>query len=167
MVETDLSLMHRWLNQGEVLHWYAQEPQTCEDVERAYGPRLGGQSDVLSLIAEYDEVPIGYVQRYFTRDHPDFWGEQDLADDTAGIDLFIGEERFQHRGLGYLLVRAMLREVVFGDESTGRCIIDPFPDNAIAIRAYEKAGFRYLRTLLPPEHVDPCYLMVIEREDVR
>ena len=46
------------------------------------------------------------------------------------------------------------------------CIIDPEPDNKIAIRAYEKAGFRYLKTVQIPTEAHPSYLMRIERADL-
>jgi RimJ/RimL family protein N-acetyltransferase len=161
----DLAMMHRWLNHGEVLRWYGQEPQTLEAIEAEYEPRIGGATNVLSLIVELDGEPIGYAQRYFTKDHPDYWERQGFPPDTAGIDLFIGEESLQHRGIGPAMLRSLLHQVVFADAGTARCIIDPFPENRIAIRAYEKVGFRHLRTMLPPEHVDPCYLMVLEREE--
>jgi aminoglycoside 6'-N-acetyltransferase len=164
LTEDDMPLMHRWLNEGPSFQWYGLEPTTLEEVSRHYKERLRGQSTVLSLIATYDGQPVGYVQRYFTREHEDYWGRQDFPDDTAGIDLFIGEGAFLHRGFGPLLIRAFLQTHVFAGQA-GRCIIDPDPANKIAIRAYEKVGFRYLRTLHPPEHEDPAYLMVLESTD--
>ncbi|MCC6792684.1 MAG: GNAT family N-acetyltransferase [Thermomicrobiales bacterium] len=164
MTEDDLPLMHRWLNEGPSFEWYGLEPTTLLEVVRAYEPRLHGRSDVLSVIATYDGTPVGYVQRYFTRDHADFWGHQNFPEDTAGIDLFIGEPGYLHRGLGPRLIRAFLRTYVFAGQA-GRCIIDPDPKNAVAIRAYEKVGFRYLRTIGPPVHEDEAYLMVLEASD--
>lgn len=161
--ETDLPLMHRWLNEGEVLRWYGKAPTTLAETRRQYLPRIDGQTDLLAMIAEIDGRAAGYVQRYFPRDHPGYWGRQLLADDTAGIDLFIGEPDLQHRGLGPLLIRAFLREVDFRDRTTGRCIVDPDPGNLIAIRAYRRAGFHSVREIGPPEHGEPALLMEIER----
>ena len=67
--------------------------------------------------------------------------------------------------MGPVLIRAFLRTHVFAGQA-GRCIIDPDPANKIAIRAYEKVGFRYLRTLHPPEHCEDAYLMVLESADI-
>lgn len=164
LTEDDLPLMHRWLNEGPSFEWYGLEPTTLEEVTHVYTPRLHGQSNVLSLIVTYDGQPVGYVQRYFTREHEDYWGHQNFPDDTAGIDLFIGEERFLHRGFGPLLIRTFLQTHVFAGQA-GRCIIDPDPANKIAIRAYEKIGFRYLSTLHPPEHEDDAHLMIFESAD--
>jgi RimJ/RimL family protein N-acetyltransferase len=166
LTEEDLPLMHRWLNEGATLQWYGHEPTTLEQVAQEYSPHLHGQSNVLSLIISYDAEPVGYIQRYFTRDHPDYWGHQSFPEDTAGIDLFIGEERFLHRGFGPLVIRAFLRECVFADGTIRRCIIDPDPANAVAIRAYEKVGFRYLRTLHQPGHCEDAYLMVLDSADL-
>jgi aminoglycoside 6'-N-acetyltransferase len=47
----------------------------------------------------------------------------------------------------------------------GSCIIDPEPANRIAIRAYEKAGFRYVKTVKVPAEPQPAYLMRISRGD--
>jgi RimJ/RimL family protein N-acetyltransferase len=161
--EADVPLMHRWLNGGEVLRWYWREPATLAEIEQEYLPRVDGQTNVLAMIAEIDGRAAGYVQRYFPRDHPDYWGRQSLPHDTAGIDLFIGEPDLQHRGLGPLMIRAALRDVVFSDPTIWRCIVDPHPANLIAIRAYEKVGFKYLREIGPPDHCESAILMMIER----
>jgi aminoglycoside 6'-N-acetyltransferase len=160
----DLPLMHHWLNEGPALQWYGQTPTTLEEIATEYGTMTGGRGNVLAMIATYAGEPVGYVQRYLTHEHPDYWGDQDLPAGTAGIDLFIGERAYLHRGFGPLLIRAFLRGHVFAGQAA-RCIIDPDPTNAIAIRAYEKLGFRYLRTIGPPEHEDDAYLMALEAEE--
>jgi RimJ/RimL family protein N-acetyltransferase len=50
-------------------------------------------------------------------------------------------------------------------ESVERCIVDPEPKNLIAIKAYENAGFRYLKTIQIPEEEEPEYLMEIKRRN--
>jgi len=58
----------------------------------------------------------------------------------AGIDLFL-TERLHGRGLGTDAVRTLARYLVHEREHH-RLTIDPAADNAAAIRAYEKVGFR-------------------------
>jgi aminoglycoside 6'-N-acetyltransferase len=164
MEEDDLPLMHRWLNEGDAFEWYGLEPTTLPEVVLSYSPRLHGRSSVLAMIITYDGRPVGYIQRYYPRDEQEYWGNQELPRDTAGIDLFIGEEEYLHHGFGPLAIRTFLGEHVFGDGRTRHCIIDPDPANKIAIRAYEKVGFRYLRTLEPPEHVERAHLMMLDRD---
>ncbi len=164
--EEDLARMHHWLNQGEVLKWWGDRPVPMSHTIAEYRPRLKGKGNVLSLIVTYGGDPVGFVQRYYLRDHPDYWGKQNLPDDTAGVDLFIGEPIYQHQGFGPLMIRRTLHNIVFADPGTNLCIIDPDPSNTIAIRAYEKAGFQYLKTIEPPEHIDPAYLMTLHRDDL-
>jgi aminoglycoside 6'-N-acetyltransferase len=58
----------------------------------------------------------------------------------AGIDLFLSED-VHGQGLGTDAVRTIARHLV-NDRSHHRLTIDPAADNAAAIRAYEKVGFR-------------------------
>lgn len=159
----DLPMMHRWLNRGPALTWYGHKPTTLDEVRSEYAPMLEGREPVLPFIVASDGRPIGYIQTYRTDDWPDYWGKADMPPGTAGIDLFIGEESHLYRGLGVRIVRQFLAEVVFAEPTAARCVIDPDPANHSAIRAYEKAGFTYVRTLLPPEHEDPAYLMILDR----
>jgi aminoglycoside 6'-N-acetyltransferase len=89
----------------------------------------------------------------------------DVPDDSAGLDLFIGEEAFLHRGLGAQILRTFLRDVIFADDRVGRAIIGPDERNAIAIRAYEKAGFRYLKTVVIEDELYPEYLLEQTRDE--
>ena len=50
-------------------------------------------------------------------------------------------------------------------ESIERWIVDPEPKNLIAIKVYENAGFRYLKTIQIPEEEEPEYLMEIKRRN--
>jgi RimJ/RimL family protein N-acetyltransferase len=44
------------------------------------------------------------------------------------------------------------------------CFMGPEPDNRIAIRTYEKAGFRHLKTVrIPGGDTEYEYLMILER----
>lgn len=58
----------------------------------------------------------------------------------AGMDLFLTTSR-HGEGLGTEAVRLLARHL-FDERGHHRLTIDPAADNAAAIRAYEKAGFR-------------------------
>ncbi len=66
---------------------------------------------------------------------------------AVGIDLLIGEPWARNRGLGAPVLRAFLDRVVFGEMGAEVAIIAPEPANARAIRAYEKAGFTWVKTV--------------------
>jgi RimJ/RimL family protein N-acetyltransferase len=165
--ESDLPLMHGWLNEpGDAFRWYGEErPTTLDEVRAEYLPMLHAREPARPFLILYGERPIGYIQRWDHRDWPVQWGHLQMPD-AAGIDLFIGETDFLHRGLGPHLIRRFLVEHVFSDPAIGRCTIDPNPANRVAIRAYEKAGYRWFRTVQPPEHVEKAYLMLIRRDEM-
>jgi aminoglycoside 6'-N-acetyltransferase len=58
----------------------------------------------------------------------------------ASIDLFL-DPALHGRGIGTEAVRRVVRHLV-DERGHHRITIDPAADNAAAIRAYEKAGFR-------------------------
>ena len=58
----------------------------------------------------------------------------------ANIDIFLSTSR-HGRGLGTEAIRVLARHL-FEERGHHRLTIDPAADNAAAIRAYEKAGFR-------------------------
>lgn len=163
--EDDLARMSTWLRQEHVRAWWGDEYSDPAHVDAEFRPLLNGQTPTLGMIVELDGAPVGYIQRYFTSDWPEYWANQGFPDDTAGIDVTIGEASLLHKGLGTALIRTFLKRIVFADPRTARCIIDPAPDNAAAIRAYAKVGFTYLRTIHPPEHCEIAYLMSLERAD--
>jgi aminoglycoside 6'-N-acetyltransferase len=165
LIEDDLPMLRDWLNSGHVMPWYEERPLSLDEVRAHYGPRAQGMSNVTAFIATYDGTSVGYLQRYFPHLEPGYWSDQVFPPDTAGIDLLIGDPNFVHRGFGPVMILAFLRTVVFAEEGVPLCIIDPHPANAAAIRAYEKVGFSYLRTIGPPEHPEPAYLMSIGRSE--
>jgi RimJ/RimL family protein N-acetyltransferase len=119
------------------------------------------------FIVELDGRPIGLIQSYRIDDHPDYAAMVALDRPALGIDLFIGEEELIGRGHGPALIRAFLRDVAFPRYGVDVCVIGPTRSNASAIRAYEKAGFRFLKMYLEPESREPeHYLMELTRADL-
>jgi aminoglycoside 6'-N-acetyltransferase len=69
-----------------------------------------------------------------------FWEEHEPKYRHAGIDLFL-DPALHGRGLGTEAVRQVVR-LLIEERGHHRITIDPAADNAAAIRAYEKAGFK-------------------------
>ena len=74
---------------------------------------------------------VGLIQ-YHEENAPDFR--------HAGIDIFLAE-RVHGLGLGTDAVRTLARYLI-AERGHHRLTIDPAADNAVAIRVYEKVGFR-------------------------
>ena len=69
-----------------------------------------------------------------------FWEEPEPKYRHAGIDLFL-DPKLHGQGLGTEAVRRLVRHLI-DERGHHRITIDPATDNAAAIRAYEKVGFR-------------------------
>ncbi len=159
----DLELMQRWLNNDFVARWWPGWPR-LEQVRAKYTPRIEGSDPTKCFIVEFEAAPTGFIQCYYIRDYPEYPIGPEAAN-AAGIDLFIGERGRAYRGLGPRLIREFVSRVVFHDFEVDSCIIGPAQNNLAAIRAYEKAGFKYLKTVSIPGELEPEYLMRIGCEE--
>jgi aminoglycoside 6'-N-acetyltransferase len=69
----------------------------------------------------------------------------DVPPEAVAMDLFIGEPEFRNRGWGTEVLTACLERLVFGEMNAPLAMIAPDPENARAVRSYEKVGFRPVR----------------------
>jgi aminoglycoside 6'-N-acetyltransferase len=88
-----------------------------------------------------DGNEIGYVQ-YYNRHY--FPPEQNydisgLPKSCAGLDIYIGEEKYTGKNIGSKALLAFIDQYVFKEFDS--VFVDPDSKNIQAIRAYEKAGF--------------------------
>ena len=112
------------------------------------------------------ERPIGFIQCYRIDDYDAYGTALALDAPAAGIDLFIGEPSEIGKGQGPAAIRLFLRDVVFQRYDVDECVIGPSVKNASAIRAYEKAGFRFIKDIRVPDEPDPEHLMRLRRDEV-
>lgn len=135
----DMKLLARWLAEPHVAAWWGDKESELKSI--------ADHIDSISVepfVIEMDGRPIGYIQSYDPHLEE---GENPFADQpfgTLGIDQFIGEPDLVGKGHGTRLISQFV-EMLF-EEGAPRVIVDPAPANAAAIRCYEKAGFRALRT---------------------
>ena len=110
-------------NEPEVVRWWGSD-----DIEEISDQFI--EADEGFVIEAYGEV-VGAIQ-YHEEDDPMYR--------HAGIDIFLTGSR-HGQGLGTEAIRLLARHL-FAERGHHRLTIDPAADNAAAIRAYEKAGFR-------------------------
>jgi aminoglycoside 6'-N-acetyltransferase len=129
----DLPLMASWLSQPHVTRWFG-------DAEA----RLRWITDVLddaaveAFLVRHEDRPIGYIQIYdpvAEKNHP--YADQPAG--TYGIDQFIGKAELIGRGHGPRFIDIFVRNRFAA--GVRRVVTDPDTGNAVAIRAYRKAGF--------------------------
>ena len=143
MSAADLPLVRGWLAAPHVTQWWGDPDEqfglVSEDLD---------QPAMNQFVVTIDGRPFAYLQCY----DQTAWPDNRLGihpSGTRGIDQFIGESEMVGRGHG----SAFVRQFVEGRLAAGvpRVITDPVPDNARAIRAYEKAGFRKDRMVDTPD----------------
>ncbi|HEX5851570.1 MAG TPA: GNAT family protein [Solirubrobacteraceae bacterium] len=105
----------------EVMRWW--------DVPDEAFPWDEPQSTRLTIVV--DGAVAGLIQ---------YWEELEPKYRHAGIDLFL-DPAVHGRGYGTEAVRRVVR-LLIDERGHHRVTIDPATENAAAIRAYEKAGFR-------------------------
>jgi aminoglycoside 6'-N-acetyltransferase len=89
------------------------------------------QTDVETFVIEHGGRIVGAIQ-WHAETEPDYR--------HAGIDIYV--DPAEHgRGIGTDAVRTLARHLIV-DHGHHRLVIDPAADNAAAIRAYSKVGFR-------------------------
>ena len=163
MTEQDLPLLHDWLQQPHIVEWWGGEAErpTWSQTRERYLPRVLAEERVTPYIAMLGETPIGYAQSYVALGSGDGWWEDETDPGVRDIDQSIGRADLLDRGFGTALVTALVARL-FADPEVTRIQTDPSPTNLRAIRCYEKAGFRALRTIVTPD--GPALYMVRERE---
>lgn len=155
----DLALLNRWYHAPHVLQWYTFRLYSNEEVVAKMLPRIRGESPTDPYLILVVELPVGYIQTYRVVEHQEYNQYVQADEHTAGLDLFIGEADYLHRGLGAPILRAFLEQIVFVQPWAKACIVGPEPGNQVAIRAYEKAGFSYWKTVqIPGEPQPECLL---------
>lgn len=160
LAESDLDLVHRWMNAPHARAFFGR---SRAEIEEVHGAAIRGEETFRSFVALRDGEPFGLFDWGFFDDDPEMQRLYGVDDpDAANCDVLIGEHA--HEGLGALAIRAFLDRVVFADPRTSRVVIDPVPENAIAIRAYEKAGFRFVRACPDDGEGSALYLMELTRE---
>ena len=162
---SDLELMHRWLNASHVRPWWYAEGTSYAEIEEHYLPASEGrEATKLFLILYEGEPPIGFIQSYriSAKDDETYAGLVDV-EDSAGLDLFIGDPEYLYRGLGRHVIRRFLSEHVFSEPGIAVCGLGPELKNSAAIRVHEKAGFRFFKTIQVSGEPEPEYLMRLSR----
>jgi aminoglycoside 6'-N-acetyltransferase len=153
--ESDLLLLHGWLQRDHVKRWWRDE-QTYDEVVEHYLPSL--EEHYLILL---DGRPIGMIQAYRVADYPEWEQIVEVGDGVAGVDLLIGEEELTGRGLGPQVLEQFARDVVFARPGTTALVATVEEPNRRSWRAFEKAGFRHVRDV--EEDGLPHRLMRLDR----
>jgi RimJ/RimL family protein N-acetyltransferase len=159
MTAEHLSLWNAWIEIPHVKNvWFIEGYEPAGYMAN----KLAGNGYDFPFIIYLNERPIGFIQTC------DLYAYRTLCEKpkgvfcheepgTFGLDLFIADENLLGKGLGTKIVQAFIQKLI--DEfKAKKILIDPAADNLRAIRCYEKAGFKKLRTA----HDGVCEVIVME-----
>lgn len=139
--EEHFSLIHAWFNEPHVQSFYSLRAWTIDEVRKKLAPYIQGMGDIECFIILIDKIPIGYIQCYPVKKHP--WDNQNLVEEivqnSAGIDLFIGEKEFIGKKLSSQILDVFLKKHIWIRYKY--CLVDPDIRNKISIQLFEKSGF--------------------------
>ena len=110
----------------EVYRWWRGEGDMRSEVSADLA-----DEDTHTYAIEHEGEVVGAIQ-WSAEDEPDYR--------HASIDIYL-DPKAHNRGLGTDAVRALARHLI-DEHQFHRLVIDPASDNAAAIAAYTKAGFR-------------------------
>lgn len=165
LVEQDLPALLSWLTDERVLAFYGGRDLRYDASSlRAHYEEPIGETYCRAII-EFRGVPIGYAQIYPLDNEQcaEYGYVRKNKESVFAMDQFIGVPDLWGRGIGTAYLRAALNYLV-NEEHADTVLVDPHVDNARAIRAYQKAGFRAAGVLrrheLFEEELLDCLLMV-------
>ncbi len=148
-VETaDLPMLADWMRQPHWQEWWGDPEEEVGFVR----DMIEGRDTTRPFLFLVDGEPAGYIQYWFIGHHQN---EEWIADspwlaelpaDAVGVDLSIADAGNLSRGIGSAVLGAFAARL--RQEGHDTIIIDPDPANLRAVRAYEKAGFRPIPSLI-------------------
>ncbi len=148
----DLALLERWLRSPHVAPWWG-----APDLLMSALAQRSRDTDAVIMV---DGRAVGYVcWQEPSPSELEAAGLVDLPEDLVDIDILIGEREFLGRGVGPRALTVLLTRL--NGEGVGFAGLGTSTLNRIAIKAFEKAGFRPFRDFEDPEH-GPCRYLVAQ-----
>jgi aminoglycoside 6'-N-acetyltransferase len=151
----DDALIERWIRTPDIQRWWGDTATAFAEVQ------LARQSEsALCRIIEAAGRPVGYAQAIDAA----LWGPQlpdGMPPGTYDVDLFVAEPSVRGLGVGAAALDLIVAEVF---ATTLAMAVSVFASlrNEAAVRAYEKAGFRWVRILEDPSS-GPMWMMLRQR----
>lgn len=156
----DFEALFKWLNKDHVMRWYTKHKITYEKVVEKYSKYLEVDNFVDGFIILIDNNKVGYIQTYKINNLKKYQEMININQNYAGIDLFLGEEDYVHKGYGSKIIEQFITDIIYPSYEVDGCLIGPDPGNIIAISAYEKAGFNYNKVIFNFNDNNYEYIMI-------
>ena len=151
----DWDTIRAWLSDPSIEDWWGPASATQAEVRMAMLSSLA-----LCRMIDIDGKAVGYAHAIDAT----LWGAdlpEELAPGTWDLDLFIAAEAYRGKGIGQRALSALKDEVFQTTLAVAVCVF-PSVKNERAVRAYEKAGFKWQRIWNEPS-TGPSWFMIAER----
>jgi aminoglycoside 6'-N-acetyltransferase len=155
VTDLDRARIARWLREPDIQRWWGNAAAAEAEVRIA----LDSPSSICRIIMA-DAEPIGYAQALDIGQYDDAPLDKVPAG-TWDADLFIASSTHRGRGCGERAL-ALLADEVFSTTLAPAVSLFVSVRNEAAVRAYEKAGFRWVSVERDPL-LGPCWLMLLSR----
>lgn len=155
VADLDRARIMRWLREPEIQRWWGNASAAEAEVRIA----LSSPSAICRMVMAGAE-PIGYAQALDIGRHDDA-PRAKVPAGTWDADLFIAKPEHRGKGCGERAL-ALLADEVFTTTLAPAISLFVSVRNEVAVRAYEKAGFRWVSVENDPL-LGPCWLMLLNR----
>ncbi len=153
--ESDLNLVHQWMNQARVAEfWELDKP--LEELE-TYLTNLHHDPHQYAIIAEIDGEAFGYFELYWAKE--DRLGPfYEAGDYDRGIHLLIGNPDYLGSRFWQVWGRYLTQYCFLENNLTQAVVGEPRVDNMAMVRIWEYFGFKQLKTFhFPHKHAALVY----------
>jgi aminoglycoside 6'-N-acetyltransferase len=155
--EEDVPLLARWRSDPKVLESYSalrgkvREKEVRREFlsrgrERTRDRATGRFLEYRACVVDLDGRPVVFVQYHRLRTSDAELVGYPRDERSYEMDLFIGDLTLRGKGLGTRII-ALTRDYLHEKRGAVRIVSVPYAENERSIRAFEKAGFRRVRTL--------------------
>jgi RimJ/RimL family protein N-acetyltransferase len=137
MERDDLKLMHKWMNDGEVMELARSKPDNIapmESIEKEFEQDLKGENPhrrTFIVVEKRTGRPVGWAMLRWWR----------TFSTTADLGLVIAEKNLRGKGLGTEATR-LLVDLAFNQHNMHKAALFTRADNKAAVRAVTKCGFK-------------------------
>jgi RimJ/RimL family protein N-acetyltransferase len=159
----DFDRLSQWLAAPHVSRWWRQSADD-ESIELEFGPIVDGTDATEGFIAEIEDEPIGYIQRYLISDYPAWQAALGhmVSGASVGFDYLIGIEALTGQGFGPQMIEALVDDTWLHLPESESILVDVLQENRASWRALEKAHFERIWSgeleSGDPSDQGPCYL---------
>ena len=138
----DYKLLHKWYHNKNVYTYFEQRIPSYDEIVVKYSKRTTIGSITPVYMIEYNNIPVGIIQ--YTKLTDETKRTYHINNDGYDIDIFIGEDNYYHKGIGYNAIKMLIDKL---KEPNIVFTMVPEINNINAIKCYEKVGFKKVYTI--------------------